>query len=104
MFGRKLKGLRRQRGLGLRELAEISGCSSGYLSKIENGKEKAPSESKLRALAKALNADPGMVMAMAGRIPSDALTAMQNYPQPFSVLLREFVKTYRPNGIFGSMN
>lgn len=52
-IGRKIKMLRLQRGLNLKDLAKATGFTKGYLSKVENS-EKAPPVSTLLILAKAL--------------------------------------------------
>jgi transcriptional regulator with XRE-family HTH domain len=53
-LGRRIQNYRINKGLTLQELAEKTGITKGYLSKIENS-EKAPPVSTLINLAKALN-------------------------------------------------
>jgi transcriptional regulator with XRE-family HTH domain len=53
-LGKKIQQHRIDKGLTLQELAEKTGFTKGYLSKIENS-EKAPPVSTLINLAKALN-------------------------------------------------
>lgn len=53
ILGLKLSTLRRERGLGLKEVARKAGLSVSYLSEIEQGK-KYPKPDKLVALAHAL--------------------------------------------------
>lgn len=36
-IGYRLRDLRNQKGVNLRDLAELTGLSSGYLSQLENG-------------------------------------------------------------------
>jgi transcriptional regulator with XRE-family HTH domain len=52
-IGRKIKQLRLDRGLNLQDLANATGFTKGYLSKVENS-QKAPPVSTLLMLAKAL--------------------------------------------------
>jgi transcriptional regulator with XRE-family HTH domain len=52
-IGRKIKQLRLDRGLNLQDVANATGFTKGYLSKVENSK-KAPPVSTLLILAKAL--------------------------------------------------
>jgi transcriptional regulator with XRE-family HTH domain len=52
-IGRKIKRLRLDRGLNLQDVANTTGFTKGYLSKVENSK-KAPPVSTLLVLAKAL--------------------------------------------------
>jgi len=53
-IGRKIKLLRLERGLNLQQLANATGFTKGYLSKVENSR-KAPPVSTLIILAKALD-------------------------------------------------
>jgi transcriptional regulator with XRE-family HTH domain len=53
-LGKRIQKHRINKGLTLQELADITGLTKGYLSKIENS-EKAPPVSTLINLAKALN-------------------------------------------------
>ena len=54
ILGVKLRALRQERGLGLKELARTAGLSVSYLSEIEQGK-KYPKPDKLVDLARALD-------------------------------------------------
>lgn len=56
LFGFKLKYLRQERGLGLEELAAVSGLSKSYIHDLEKGK-KYPKLDKIHVLAKALAVD-----------------------------------------------
>jgi transcriptional regulator with XRE-family HTH domain len=86
-FGAKLRAMREAKGLGLRELAGRAGISPAFLSKIEVGKEKAPAEPKVRALAKILDFDPDAMLAMAGRLPADVVSIIQKHPREYTALL-----------------
>jgi len=70
-FGAKLRELRKEAGLTLRELAEKVNVNFTYLSKIENGALPPPSEKVIRQLAETLNADKDELLALAGIVPSD---------------------------------
>lgn len=71
-LGDRLKRMREQRGLGLRETANLVGISATYLSRIENNKEPSPpSEEKIRRLADELGEDFDELMRLADRLPSD---------------------------------
>ncbi len=54
VFGLKLKGLRTDRGLSLKDLSKKTGLSPSYLNEIEKGK-KYPKTEKILLLAQALN-------------------------------------------------
>lgn len=71
-FGKRLKELRLQQGLTLRELANRVKLNFTYLSKIENDKiEYTPSADKIRAIAKALNADEIELLKLADKVPPE---------------------------------
>lgn len=71
-FGERLRRVRKERGLGLRETAAKAGMSATYLSRIETNDEKSPpGEEKLRALAKVLDDDADILMTLAGRVSED---------------------------------
>ncbi|MGF7535043.1 helix-turn-helix transcriptional regulator [Bacillus mexicanus] len=58
IVGRNIAKLRKQKKMTLRQLAEATGVTQGYLSKIESGdKIKKPSYEKLNAIAKHFNVD-----------------------------------------------
>jgi transcriptional regulator with XRE-family HTH domain len=71
-LGDRLKRMRSQRNLGLRETANKVGISATYLSRIENNLEPSPpSEEKIRRLAEVLEDDFDELMRLADRLPSD---------------------------------
>lgn len=65
-FGEYLKKLRLKRGLTLKELAELSGISPSYLSRIERGERNVPHPRLFKKLAPALNLTPRQLLAAAG--------------------------------------
>lgn len=58
--GNRIRGWRRQRGLTLDALAETTGISKSYLSKLESGK-KAPSIATVMKLSEALGVSVGAI-------------------------------------------
>ena len=54
VFGMKLRGLRLDKGLSLKDLARKTGLSPSYINEIEKGK-KYPKSEKIMVLAEALN-------------------------------------------------
>lgn len=58
-FGELLKRLRVARGLSLRDLARLAGCSASYVSRIEHGDRLPPSREMTAAFAEALRLRPG---------------------------------------------
>lgn len=58
-FGRILRGHRRRLDLTLREVAEESGCSLSYLSKLESGQVLPKRKALLSKMADVLRLDAG---------------------------------------------
>lgn len=67
-FGKYLKKLRKERGLTIRALEELSGVSNSYLSQIELGQRGAPSPDVLKKLAGPLGVTIPKLMVKAGHI------------------------------------
>lgn len=55
--GEYLRKIRKEKGIGLRELSRRADISHSYLSQIENGNKKEPKSYILRALAQELDVD-----------------------------------------------
>lgn len=70
-FGQRLRELRKHLGLSQRDLAEKVDMDFTYLSKVETGTMPPPSEKKILALAKVLNADSDELLSLANKMPSD---------------------------------
>ncbi|MDL1977296.1 MAG: response regulator [Deltaproteobacteria bacterium] len=56
-IGRKIKELRKTKGLSLEQLGKLCRCSKSYMSRIENGKRRIDVE-RLKCLAKELGVTP----------------------------------------------
>ena len=52
----------------LRRLAGRAGVEPSYLSKIERGDQPPPSEDTIRALARELDEDPDVLLALGGKV------------------------------------
>ncbi len=70
-FGARLRRLREDRGLGLREMAGKLDVSAGYLSRVERDDHAPPAEPVVVAAAQLLGVEPDDLLAHAGRVPSD---------------------------------
>jgi len=64
-FGATLRLLRTEGGLSLRELAERVGVSNAYLSRVENGHDRAPTPDRLLAIARALGLPAARLLELA---------------------------------------
>lgn len=73
----------------VRQVAQRIGVEPAYLSKIEREEVAPPSEEKVRALARELNEDPDVLLAMAGKVSSDLLEIIRKRPQLFAELIRQ---------------
>jgi len=77
------------RPLSVRRLAGLIGVEPSYLSKVERGETPPPSEAKIAALARELNEDPDVLLAMAGKVSSDLQQVILRRPQLFGELIRQ---------------
>lgn len=88
-FGERIRRVRTEKGLGLRETATKVGISATYLSRIETNEEKTPpAEKVIRTLAELLGENFDELMSLAGRIPSDVTEYFSKDPG-----LPEFLRT-----------
>jgi transcriptional regulator with XRE-family HTH domain len=81
--------LAKDRKFSVRQVAARIKVQPSYLSKVERGEQPPPSESKIVALARELQEDPDVLLALAGKISSDLKTIIEKRPQLFSQLIRE---------------
>ncbi len=54
-FGQRIRALRKERGLTLDQLAELSGSSKSYIWELENKDPPRPSAEKITKIAEALD-------------------------------------------------
>jgi transcriptional regulator with XRE-family HTH domain len=93
-FGTYINTVRRSlqehdRRYSLRQVAKRIGVEPGYLSKIERGQVAPPSEAATVRLAKELDEDPDVLLALGGKVSSDLQEAIRRRPQLFAQLIRE---------------
>ena len=81
--------LAKDRRFSVRQVAARIGVQPSYLSKVERGEQPPPSEAKIVGLARELNEDPDMLLALAGKISGDLKAIIEKRPQLFSQLIRE---------------
>jgi len=73
----------------LRQVAGRIGIEPSYLSKIERGIQTYLSEGKIIALAKDLNEDPDILLALSGKISTDVQEIIRKRPRLFTQLIRD---------------
>ena len=77
------------RRFSLRQVAQRVGVEPAYLSKIERGVAAPPSEATTVRLAKELDEDPDVFLALAGKVSSDLQEIIRKRPRLFAQLIRE---------------
>jgi HTH-type transcriptional regulator, competence development regulator len=96
-FGRLIRGKREallplDPQFGLRQIAGQIGVEPSYLSKVERGLVRPPSEATVIRLAKALTLDPDELLAAAGKISGDVRRTILKRPKLLAALVRQFAK------------
>jgi transcriptional regulator with XRE-family HTH domain len=86
-FGQHLRSLRTARGVSQRSLADQVDIDFSYISKIEQGHMKPPSEDVIRKIARALDVSEDELMNLAGKVPGNLKAVLHNNPL-LSELLR----------------
>ena len=80
---------REDRRYSLRQVARRIGVEPAYLSKIERGDLRPPSEATTVRLARELGEDPDVLLAMAGKVSSDLQEIIRRRPRMFADLIRQ---------------
>lgn len=91
-FGKRIRELREERGLSLRELARTIGIDPTYLSRVENDALPAgqfPAEATVTKLAEVLGEDNDVLLALAGRVSSEVQAIIRERPQLFAALVKQ---------------
>ena len=88
-FGSRIRQLRTERGISLREFADRVGIDFTYLSKIENGKVDPPSEEKIKVMASKLDVESEALLGLAGKISSEQIRKAVESNPDVGVLLRK---------------
>lgn len=105
-FGKRIRELRRAKGLTQRQVAAELGIDFTYLSKLENDRGEPPGEETVRRLAHLYGADPEDLLALAGKVPVE-LRRKAAEDREFALLLRrlprlsdeELRRVYRSAGL-----
>lgn len=101
-FGQRLRSIRREKHVSQRVLADQIGVNWTYLSKIEQGHMKPPSEAVIRKIALALDTDADTLMNLAGKVPSDLKATLCDNPL-LSELLRVLSERRLPDEVYRQM-
>ena len=77
----------------LRQVAQRVGIEPAYLSKIERGDLAPPSEETTVRLARELDEDSDVLLALAGKVSSDLQEIIRRRPRLFADLIRQLKST-----------
>lgn len=88
-FGSRIRELRKEKGISLRDFADMVGIDFTYLSKIENGKVDPPSEEKIKIMASQLGVEAEVLLGLAGKISSEQIRKAVESNPDVGVLLRK---------------
>ncbi len=93
-FGRFIREARERRqgddvSFSLRQVAQRIDVEPAYLSKVERDEVAPPSEATIVRLARELDEDPDVLLAMAGKISSDLAAIIRKRPRLFAQLIRD---------------
>lgn len=72
----------------LRQVAGRVGIQPSYLSQIERDRVPPPGEGTVVGLAKELEVDPDVLLALAGKVSTDLKEAIRKRPKLFAELIR----------------
>jgi transcriptional regulator with XRE-family HTH domain len=82
-FGFLLQTLREERGLSLRELAQLADIDHAYIHRLETGAKESPSDEALTKLGRALKV---------GKREVDMLRYVASYPETEAGLVKHVLK------------
>jgi transcriptional regulator with XRE-family HTH domain len=87
-FGKILRQLRLESGMGIKSLAPELRVNYTYLSKLEN-EAISPSEDLITRVADYFGFDRDALLLSAGKIPEDILTILREHPDDAIAVLRK---------------
>jgi len=91
-FAYWLQSLRKASGKTQREVAAAAGIDFTYLSKLEHGKDPAPSEELIERLARVLDVPAEHLLAAAGKVPARVRQRIDQSPR-FALLLKRLAES-----------
>lgn len=77
------------RKYSLRQVAMRIGIEPAYLSKIERGEVAPPSENTTVSLARELDEDPDVMLALAGKVSKSLQEVIRKRPKLFAELIMQ---------------
>ena len=80
-FGKKIRDLRVNSEVGLREMARLINKSPGYLSDVEHDHVPPPSEDVILKIAEAMNADKKELLAVAQKMDPEISSYVAREPE-----------------------
>jgi len=80
-FGQTLRVMRTTAGLSLRELAKRLGVSPAYISQVERGKARPPTDERIRQIEKILALPAGSLLSATGRVESEIDEFLADVPE-----------------------
>lgn len=88
-FGAKLRQLRKEKGLTIRKLSELSGVAHSYLSQVETGKRGIPKVDTLEKIASGLKIPSLDLLMLAGYFSIEKV----GYKEDIEAFIQEKVGT-----------
>ena len=73
----------------IRRVAARIGVEPSYLSKVERGQQPPPSEKTVLLLARELQEDLDVLLALAGKVSTDLAAIIRKRPKLFAELIRQ---------------
>ena len=79
-FGRRVRHLRLEREIALRDFAKRLGVTPTYISQIEQEYCKPPKQYLIEKMARILEQDVDEFLTLAGRLPEELREVIQRHP------------------------
>jgi transcriptional regulator with XRE-family HTH domain len=80
---------KKHHGYSVRGVAKMLEIQPSYISKIERNEVKPPSEETIIKMAKVLELDPDILLALAGRVSLELRSIIMKRPELFADLIRQ---------------
>ena len=93
-LGQLIKARRENLKVSMRKFALMVGVSTGYISQVERDLCSPPTEVTLIKMSRELEMSSDSLILKAGKIPSDIINGMLEFPASFS-LARQYIEQQR---------